>query len=91
MNSCMQHLEDLYSDIEKILYEIKKKIKYDKEKILDRLQKIKDELGILFRTFGTDNIEDLINIVYGTDFLKNKKNYTPIYPLLNTYLHPNRI
>ena len=56
--------------------------------IYDKLQKIKDEMAILFRTFGTDSIEDLLCILYGPDFLKTEIKPESFFILLNKYVHP---
>ena len=56
--------------------------------IYDKLQRIKDELAIIFRTFGTQDIEDLLYILYGSDFLKSEQNSNSFYSLLKRYIHP---
>ena len=38
---------------------------------INAMQKITDELSIVFKSYGTGNFDDLITICFGTDFLRN--------------------
>ena len=57
--------------------------------ILEKFESIKNQLSIHFRTFGTKNIDDLLETVLGADYenhfdMKNKD----IYNIIKYYTHP---
>ena len=70
-NICTSNLETIFSSLKQILYPIQHNQNYDHEQIINKLQDINSELSSLFKTFGTENIEDLINICFGQDYIKN--------------------
>ena len=91
LNICIQNLENLYKDSLNlhILLSGKKKT-IDFNNIIDRLQKINNELSINFKLYGTKNIEDLLNICFGNDYICeniNKDNIS-IYEVIKKYVHP---
>ena len=86
INVCMESLECLYIELNKISIKVKQKT--NNTLIYDKLQKIKDEMAVIFRTFGTHSIEDLIYILYGPDFLKSENHPNSFFYLLKQYIHP---
>ena len=88
INVCIESLESLYIELNKVKETIQQKKKKPYSVIYDKLQRIKDELAIIFRTFGTQDIEDLLYILYGSDFLKSEQNSNSFYSLLKRYIHP---
>ena len=90
-NICTTNLETIFSNLKQILYPIQNKQNYDHEQIINKLQEINTELSSLFKTFGTDDIEDLINICFGQDFIKQyilKPQYSYKFEVMKQYVHP---
>ena len=93
-NICIQNLESIYEELNNI------KISIDlNENVSDsdvnNLQKINDDLSVVFKTFGTSEIFDLLTICFGTNYvnsLKNNKNNTSYdfekIKLISKYVHP---
>ena len=91
LNICIQSLENTFSQLD-VLYEpIKKNQKIDKEQYINKLQEINNDLSSLFRTFGTENVEDLIHVCFGCDFVNNnftKPSILEKYDIMKKYIHP---
>lgn len=90
-NVCTGSLETIFGNLKQILYPIQKKQNYDHEQIINKLQDINSELSSLFKTFGTEDIEDLINICFGQDFIKKnimKTGLTKKFEVMKQYVHP---
>ena len=68
LNLCIQNLENIYLDIKKIE---KLKNKQSINKSINKLQLVNDDISLVFKTFGTNKIEYILKVCYGTDFIKN--------------------
>jgi len=86
-------IEELYLILKNMSIEIncKKSKKIDCNDIMNRLQKINNELANLFKTYGTARIDDLISVVFGCNFVS--KNFTTLYEkelydIFRNYIHP---
>jgi endopeptidase La len=91
LNICIQTLETLFEQITKIKLNLMSKTKVDENNIITSLQEINDELAGLFRSFGTENMDDLISICLGNDFINNDnttENVRERYDLIVKYIHP---
>ena len=89
INICIQNLEILFRDLTRLDSIINNRKTFDD--IINDLQKINNELSALFRTSGTYNIEDLLLVAMGNDFLKkcnNQDNETKIFEVIKAYVHP---
>ena len=88
INICIQNLEALYKDLKRIQTQIKNRNTFDD--IINDLQKINNELSALFRNSGTLNIEDLITVAMGSDFLKQsiEQDEQGIFEVISKYIHP---
>jgi len=98
MNICMNKLEELYEATiqilhNKIIIEEEKEITKEGEK--DKmiiLQDIIDKLARILCSFGTYNIEDLLYVSFGSDYLNNlkfkNKYFEKKYELIKNYFHP---
>merc|ERR1712093_855370 len=72
MNICIQNLELLYKQLKSIDTSLEKNREHNNfEDVITVLQKINNELSALFRTTGTQNIEDIIMVSMGNDFLRD--------------------
>lgn len=91
LNVCGQTLEAIFSSLQSILLVIKKREKIDENAYIQKLQDIINDLSSIFKLYGTDTINDLIQICFGSDFItKNFTNnkYSQKYSIMNKYVHP---
>ena len=91
LNICVQNLETIQSsvnNVETILSHPPTKIDYND--VIERLQKINNELSVIFKTYGTNHFVDLVNICFGNDYLTDVVNNTNkhIYDVVKKYVHP---
>lgn len=89
INICIQNLEVLYKDLNKLERNIENKKSFDD--VINALQKINNELSALFRTSGTYSIEHLLMVAMGNDFLKKCNildDETNIFEVIKSHVHP---
>ncbi len=89
INICIQNLEVLYKELNKLDTIIENRKTFDD--IINSLQKINNELSALFRTSGTYNIEHLLLVAMGNDFLKKcnvAEDNTKIFNVIKSHVHP---
>ena len=88
INICIQNLEVLYKDLIKLNTLIAHRKTFDD--IINELQKINNELSALFRTSGTYDIEDLLIVAMGNDFVKkcNAQDDEGIFSVIKSHIHP---
>ena len=68
LNVSIQNLENIYKDL--ILINTSLNVgKKSSEQIVSKLQKINDQISMIFKSFGTKNIEYILNICYGNNYL----------------------
>jgi len=73
------------------LYEKTKDLNHDADKNIEKLQKIIDKLSMVICGFGTETIDDLLFISFGSEFLNIKTDNDAIkakYELIRKYVHP---
>ena len=70
INICVKNLEDIYSDLLKIESLLEHNI--DIDDIINKLQNINDELSNIFRTFGTQDINDLLMVCFGANYFETQ-------------------
>ena len=91
LNICIQSLENLFIELNSLLYPIQEKIVINENSLLNNLQKITNELSSIIKTFGTQNIDDLIIVCLGSDFIEKNlkiKELQEKYELIAKYTHP---
>jgi len=85
--SCIDKLTEITKQIQD-LFEINN-TKTNTELLINNLQIINNELSSLFKTFGTENLDDLLLICFGNN---NKITYSDLdiskFELLKKYFHP---
>ena len=91
-NICIQNLEAIYEELAKIKYNISED-KEISESAVNCLQKINDDLSVVFKTFGTKKMFDLLTICYGTNYVKNLLNtedtlFLEHLNLIKEFVHP---
>ena len=93
---CISSLNELYEKTSHILETINscktnEITNSDINILIDGLQKIIDKLSLIISSFGTKNLEDLIYVTFGNEYLKQEIK-EPIlknkYELLLSYAHP---
>ena len=90
MSLCIKSLEMLYDEIQKLNYTLRSKNDIDYDDIVNRLQKINNELSSIFRSYGTENLEDLVAVCFGETYLSSILNNDnqDIFDILKAYIHP---
>ena len=88
LNICIQSLDTLYGQL-KVLHDTVDSVN-NIDKVLKEFQIIVNELSTLMKTFGTYNINDLVDICFGADYLKSVLTSQNIdrYNLIQKYFHP---
>jgi len=89
INNCFDILSKLNENLNSYKKFLKNKTKTSDDIIISKLQDINNELSILFKNYGTQNLEDLLIVCFGQDYINNTKiNTCPKYELLKLYAHP---
>ena len=87
VGACIDRLSEINKKIQELI-EINN-IKTNTDILINNLQIINNELSSLFKTFGTENLEDLLLICFGNN---NKITQTELdnskFDLLKKYFHP---
>lgn len=90
LNLCVNNLEKIFNDCINIEQALTHKKTKNYEQLIDKLQIINDDLSINIKSYGTKNIEDLLTIVFGNNYLKTE--ITPenkdLFNIIKKYLHP---
>ena len=91
LNSCTSELENIFQTLRTILYPISKKQTYDNDQIIGKLQDINSELSSIFKSYGTEYIDDLLDICLGSNYVhtitEDKELYEK-YKVIRKYVHP---
>ena len=96
MNVAIEKLEELYIQLEELNEPIVQCSKFDKEQVINKLQTINNELSIIFRSFGTKCVRDLLDVCFGNEYVSDiltnsdlyDKNSVDKYTLIEKYVHP---
>jgi endopeptidase La len=94
LNICGQTLETIFSNLQSMLSAIKRKEKIDENAYIQKLQDIVNDISIIFKSYGTENISDLIQVCFGADFVaknftsSSNNKYAHKYQVMNKYVHP---
>ena len=87
VNMSIRNLESLYSELNRLEWQLGELQDMDLEHHLTHLQQINNELSAVFRTYGTTNLADLVTVAMGTDFQENLME-EDIYKVLRSFTHP---
>ena len=91
LNVCVQSLDTIFKKLTHTHTNIMGTNKgYDEDSIIASIQEYTTELSSIFRTFGTDNIDDLITVCFGSEFTKTFTSPDTIakYEVMRKYVHP---
>jgi len=90
LNICNQGLTDLHRELQSIAASIDPDHADKNNKLVNKLQSINNELSVIFKSFGTESVEDLVSTCFGPDFIDsvvdadNKEKYE----LIKNFVHP---
>jgi len=90
INVCVKALETLFSQLTEIQDKIDAKEKLDNDAIITKLQEINNDLSVLLKSFGTESMDDLITVCFGSDFIESiltNENRSK-YEIIRKYVHP---
>ena len=96
MNVAIEKLEELYVQLEDLNEPIEENSKFDKDQVINKLQDINNEISVIFKSFGTLNMKDLLDVCFGNEYVndilecKNENNIDlkNKYTLVDKYVHP---
>jgi len=91
LNVCITTLEIIYSQLDELLEKIVQKILCNKSDINNLINNIVSEIVIIIKSFGTDSITDLINLLIYNEYIDEYFSDSPLcdkFKILNSYAHP---
>lgn len=91
LNVCLHSLECMFADLQDILVVLASNDKIDENVYINKLQDITSELSSLFRTFGTETIDDLLSVCFGADFINKSfitEDVLERYNIMKKHVHP---
>ena len=89
LNVCVQSLESCFITLGAL--QNPGGAKLTESAIVSQLQDVTNELSALFRTFGTESIEDLLSVCFGADYAATHFNTPELsvrYALMKEHVHP---
>lgn len=86
INKCIQLLEDFGKRISEVA---SKKNSITTEELLTKIQELNNELSCIIKVYGTESLEDTLNICFGTNAINcvEKDDFNKL-ELLKKYFHP---
>jgi len=92
LNKYTLTLEELYTELKTIEKNIlRKKKNIDYNDIINKLQRINNELANIFKSYGTKDIDDLISVALGCNFINMHiitEEDKAKYDILKKHVHP---
>ena len=95
INICIQNLENIFNNLNilsnKINLSISENISPNIDDILNNLQNINNELSSIIKNYGTNNLNDLLLICLGSDFINKYLDdniHRDKFILMTKYVHP---
>ena len=90
LNICTQGLINLCNEVTAIKEAVDPSNMEKNNKLVNKLQDITNELSVIFKSFGTDSVDDLISVCFGPTFVDDMLNdeNKDKYELIKKYIHP---
>jgi len=90
INVCVKALESLFVQLTEIQDKIDAKEKIDNDATITKLQEINNDLSVLLKSFGTESMDDLITVCFGSDFVDSilTNENSSKYEIIRKYVHP---
>ena len=89
LNVCVQSLEACFTTLSSLQCDNESEL--TESAIVAQLQNITNDLSGLFRTFGTELIDDLLSVCFGTDYASTKFDTPQLrarYAVMKEHVHP---
>lgn len=86
LNMATQKLEKMYLELSNNKLFLKNKNNISK--IKQNLETLRNELTEIFKLYGTESIQDVLNVLYGNKYFASVKWNKDKYNLLEKYFHP---
>ena len=89
LNVCIKHLENVYHTIQVL----KASLEFDtinSNHIMTNIQEINDEVCCIFKKFGTEQMEDLLQVSMGNEYIHHvhESSNTNVYDIIKKYVKP---
>ena len=93
LKSCLDSLHRIFVSLDLLSTSIESKSKKNINNLLDDLQKISNDVSGIFKSYGTQTLEDLLMVCFSSDFYKNLHDSLDEHEqnkmeILNKYCHP---
>jgi len=88
LNNGIHKLEKIYKILSNNIDILNNNNNPNIDNITDNIDNIRTELNSIFKSYGTDNIHDLLNVVFGDDYLSTINWDNHKYSLIEKYFHP---
>jgi len=86
VNACINNLEMLYGELVVLTESLAGEV--DCDDIISRMQVVNDELSSVFRVYGAANVEDLLDVCFGKDYVRVENIETSRWDIIKRFLHP---
>jgi endopeptidase La len=90
VSQCINELNSLLDEVRLLQLFLKdNNDTYDVDNIIIDIQNINNKLSSIIKKYGTKNVDDMINICLGQEFLlKNKTEHSDYFDIITKYFHP---
>jgi len=88
LNSGIHKLEKIYKTLSNNIEILNNNNNPNIDIITYNIDNIRNELNSIFKSYGTDNMHDLLNVVFGDDYLNTINWDIEKYSLIEKYFHP---
>ena len=89
LNSCLSELNFLLDDVRLLEVYLKDNESYDVDNVINDIQTINNKLSTIIKKYGTRDIDDLIYVCLGNDYLENfDETHKDKFKLIEKYMHP---
>ena len=86
LNQATHNLEKKYVEISNCISLLKNKTNFPK--IKTKIETLRNDINNLFKLYGTENIHDLLNMVFGDNYSSSVQWDDGKYSILENYFHP---
>ena len=88
ISSCVDNLHDISKKINIIENKLNNDIIIKTDNLINELQIVNNDLSVIMKNYGTQNLEDLLLICFGNTKVFDNKMQEMKYELLKKYFHP---
>ena len=89
LNSCLSELNHLLDDVRLLEVYLKDNDSYDVDNVINDIQTINNKLSTIIKKYGTKDVDDLIYVCLGNDYLeKFEETHKDKFELIEKHMHP---